>query len=231
MLVNCTDSQRPVLALMRNRRVAVGHVFGYAPFVERAGTCIRERCVGPVGECMGSSKFDLELARSSVSRKTSGRCGCPFESTKLGEASKCLSPHLCVIRQFKKRNVSDLIWRESQNYQEYTSINENGKRYIRLDVRKHYLIALGYVDSFTCHMNLKLLALLNTVSQPPQFFEELFHKIVLLDIAFTPFLLRCHLQSPLIHDLVVHLYFGNCSREIWLKQERQDGCPHQLHQF
>ncbi len=24
---------------------------------------------------------------------------------------------------------------------------------------------------------------------------------------------------------------GNCSREIWLKQERQDRCPHQLHQF
>src|SRR3990170_4391175 len=91
---------------------------------------------------MGSSKKDPEQARSSVSRRTPGRCDCPFESAKLGEA-KCLSPHLCVIQQSQKRNVPDLVWRVSQNYQEYTAMKENGKRYIGLDVHKHYLIALG----------------------------------------------------------------------------------------
>jgi transposase len=48
-----------------------------------------------------------------------------------------------VIQQSQKRNVPDLVWRVSQNYQEYTSMNENGKRYIGLDVHKYYLIALG----------------------------------------------------------------------------------------
>jgi hypothetical protein len=47
-----------------------------------------------------------------------------------------------VIQQSQKRNVPDLVWRVSQNYQEYTRMNENGKRYIGLDVHKHYLIAL-----------------------------------------------------------------------------------------
>jgi len=34
-----------VLAWSSNRRVAVGHVFGYAWFVQWTGTHIRERCV------------------------------------------------------------------------------------------------------------------------------------------------------------------------------------------
>ena len=66
----------------------------------------------------------------------------PFESAKLGEA-QCLSPHLCVILRSQKRDVPDLGWRESQNYQEYTSMDGKGKRYIGLDVHKHYLVALG----------------------------------------------------------------------------------------
>jgi hypothetical protein len=48
-----------------------------------------------------------------------------------------------VIQQSQKRNVPDLVWRVSQNYQEYTAMDEIGKRYIGLDVHKHYLIALG----------------------------------------------------------------------------------------
>ena len=83
---------------------------------------------------MGSSKLDRN--------KPAPVFNCPFESAKLGEA-KCLSPHLCVIQQSQKRNVPDLVWQVSQNYQEYTSMKENGKRYIGLDVHKHYLIVLG----------------------------------------------------------------------------------------
>jgi hypothetical protein len=36
---------------------------------------------------MGSSKIDLEQARSGVSRRTSGRCDCPFGSAKLGSSA------------------------------------------------------------------------------------------------------------------------------------------------
>ena len=39
--------------------------------------------------------------------------------------------------------MPDLVWQVSQNYQEYTSMEEKGKRYIGLDVHKHYLVALG----------------------------------------------------------------------------------------
>ena len=54
-----------------------------------------------------------------------------------------------------------------------------------------------YGDSLACHLNLKSLALLDAVSKPPQFFDELFYRIVRLDVALTSFLLRCHLQPPL----------------------------------
>ncbi len=56
-----------------------------------------------------------------------------------------------------------------------------------------------YVDSFTCHLNLKPLTLLDAVSQPPQFLGELFYGIVLLDVTLAFFLLSCHLWTPFIY--------------------------------
>jgi hypothetical protein len=54
-----------------------------------------------------------------------------------------------------------------------------------------------YRNTHSRDPNLKPLALLDTVSEPPQFFDKLFHRIVLLNVAFTFFLLCCRSQSPL----------------------------------
>jgi len=60
-----------------------------------------------------------------------------------------------------------------------------------------------YGNTLPCHLNLKPLPLLDAVSQPPQFFDELFHRVILLDVTFTSFLLRYHLRPPLIPDLII----------------------------
>jgi hypothetical protein len=42
--------------------------------------------------------------------------------------------------------VPDLDWQVSQHKGEYITMIDSGKRYIGLDVHKHYLIALGVDD-------------------------------------------------------------------------------------
>jgi transposase len=69
-----------------------------------------------------------------------------------------------VIQQSQKRNVPDLVWRVSQNYQEYTSMSENGKRYIGLDVHKYYLIALGVDENLEVVMPARRVELSNLES-------------------------------------------------------------------
>jgi len=54
-----------------------------------------------------------------------------------------------------------------------------------------------YGDTLPSHLNLKPLPLLDAISKSPQFFGELFYKVILFDVAFMSFLLRCHSQPPL----------------------------------
>jgi len=57
----------------------------------------------------------------------------------------------------------------------------------------------GQVSRFArLPLNLKLLALLYAVIKTPQFFDELFYRIILLHVVFAFFILYFHLQSPLI---------------------------------
>lgn len=55
-----------------------------------------------------------------------------------------------------------------------------------------------YGNTLPCHLNLKSPSLLEAIGKPPQLFDELFHRIVLLDVTFASILLGCHSQSPLI---------------------------------
>ena len=52
-----------------------------------------------------------------------------------------------------------------------------------------------YGNSLSCHLNPKSPALLNTVSKAMQLFNELFRRIVLLNVAFGSMLACCHLHT------------------------------------